>query len=97
MTTVRFGTQEEFILPPPGDEGRIRIPLRDVPHETEQHSTQTRYDQEERMNSRPSRNNQSMYGLREHPAPKTYPDFLIHEITTARNALRKTNITKVTI
>ena len=28
------------------------------------------------MSSRPSRNKQSMYGLRENPKPKTYPDFL---------------------
>ena len=43
------------------------------------------------MSSRPSRNNQSRYRLRKNPTPKKYPDFLIHEITTARNSLRKTN------
>ena len=52
---------------------------------------------EERMSSRPSRNNQSRYRLRENPTPKTYPDFLIHEITAARNALRKANKVNVTI
>ena len=51
--TVRFGTQEEIILPPPRDESRIRIPLRDEPHESHSPQTQTRTNDEERMNSRP--------------------------------------------
>ena len=95
--TVRFGTQEEIVLPPPRDESRIRIPLRDEPHESHSPQTQTRTNDEERMSSRPSSNNQSRYRLRENPTLKTYPDFLIHEITTARNALKKTNNVNVTI
>ena len=95
--TVRFGTHEEIILPPPRKESRIRVPLRDEPHERHSQQTQTRTDDEERMSSRPSRNNQSRYRLRANPTPKTYPDFLIHEITTARKALRKTNNVNVTI
>ena len=95
--TVRFGTQEEIILPPPCDESRIRVPLRDEQHESHSQRTNTQTADEERMSSRPSRNNQSRYRLRENPTPKTYPDFLIHEITSARNALRKTNRVDVTI
>ena len=96
--TVRFGTQEEIILPPlPRDESRIRLPLRDEQHENQSQQTNTQTEDEERMSSRPSRNNQSRYRLRENPTPKTYPDFLIHEITSARNALRKTNKVDVTI
>ena len=95
--TVRFGTQEEIILPPPRDESRIRLPLRDEQHENQSQQTNTLTEDEERMSSRPSRNNQSRYRLRENPTPKTYPDFLIHEITAARNALRKTNKLNVTI
>ena len=94
---VRFGRQEEFVLPPPRDGSWIRIPLRDEQHEREQPRTQTRTDVEDRMSSRPSRKKQSRYGLRENPTPKTYPDFLIHEITTAQNALRKTNNVNLTI
>ena len=95
--TVRFGTQEEIIQPPPCDESRIRIPLRGEQHESHSQQTHTHTDYEERMSSRPSRNNQSRYRLRENPTPKTYPDFLIHEITSARNALRKTNNVNITI
>ena len=96
--TVRFGTQEEIILPPPPrDESRIRVPLRDEQHESHSQRTNTQTEDEERMSSRPSRNNQSRYRLRENPTPKTYPDFLIHEITSARNALRKTNKVDVSI
>ena len=40
-----------------------------------------------------TRTNKSKYSLRENPQPKRYSDFLIHEISTARNALRKTNTT----
>ena len=57
--TVRFGTQEEIILPPPRDESRIRIPLRDEPHESHSQQTRTHSDDEETMSSRTSRNNQS--------------------------------------
>ena len=89
--------QEEIILPPPRDESRIRAPLRYEPQENNSQQTQTQTEDEERMTSRPSRNNQSRYRLRENPTPKTYPDFLIHEITTTRNALRKTNNANVTI
>ena len=96
-TTVRFGTQEEIILPPPRDESRIRLPLRDEQHENLPRQNNTQNEDEERMCSRPSRTNQSRYRLRENPTPKTYPDFLIHEITSARNALRKTNKVDVTI
>ena len=95
--TVRFGTREEIILPPPRDESRIRVPLRDEQHENQSQQTNTQNENEERMSSRPSRSNQSRYRLRENPTPKTYPDFLIHEITSARNALRKTNKIDVTI
>ena len=95
--TVRFGTREEIILPPPRDESRIRVPLRDEQHENQSQQTNTQNEDEERMSSRPSRSNQSRYRLRENPTPKTYPDFLIHEITSARNALRKTNKIDVTI
>ena len=95
--TVRFGTQEETILPPPRAESRIRVPLRDEPHENHPQQTHTQTDDEERISSRPSRNHQSRYRLRENPTPKTYPDFLIHEITSARNALRKTNNVNLTI
>ena len=95
--TVRFGTQEEIILPPPRNESRIGKPLRDEPHESHSQQTHTHIDDEERMSSRPSRNNQSRYRLRENPTAKTYPDFLIHEITSARNALRKTNNINKTI
>ena len=95
--TVRFGTQEEIILPPPRDESRIRVPLRHEQHENQSQQTNTQNEDEERMSSRPSRSNQSRYRLRENPTPKTYPDFLIHEITSARNALRKTNKIDVTI
>ena len=80
-STVRFGTQEEIILPPPRDESRIRIPLRDEPHESHSQQTHTHTDDVEKMSSRPSRNNQSRYRLREKPTPKTYPDFLIHAIS----------------
>ena len=38
-----------------------------------------------------TRTNKSRYTLRENPQPKRYSDFLIHEITNARSALRKTN------
>ena len=95
--TVRFGTQEEIILPPPRDESRISVPLRDEQHENQSQQTNTQTEDEERMSSRPSRNNQSRYRLRENPTPKKYPDFLIHEITSARNSLRKTNKVNVTI
>ena len=95
--TVRFGTQEENILPPHRDESRTRVPLRDEPHENHSQQTHTQTDDEERMSSRPSRNNQGRYRLRENPTPKTYPDFHIHEITSARNALRKTNNVNITI
>ena len=95
--TVRFGTQEEIILPPPRDESRIGVPLRDEPHENHLQQTHTQTDDEEKMSSRPSRNNQSRYRLRENPTPKTYPDFLFHEITSARNELRKTNNVNITI
>ena len=40
-----------------------------------------------------TRTNKSKYSLRENPQPKRYSDFLIHEISTARSALRKTNTT----
>ena len=40
-----------------------------------------------------TRTNKSKYILRENPQPKRYSDFLIHEISTARSALRKTNTT----
>ena len=46
-------------------------------------------EDEKRMSSRPCRTSQSRVRLRENPRP--YPGFLIHEIATARNALRKTN------
>ena len=96
--TVRFGTQEEVILPPPPrNESRTRLPLRDEQHKNQSQQTNTQTEDEERMSSRPSRNNQSRYRLRENPTSKTYPDFLIHEITFARNALRKTNNVDVTI
>ena len=52
---MRFGTQEGFILPPLRNESRIRVPLRDEPHESHSQQTQTRTDEEERMSSRPSR------------------------------------------
>ena len=65
-------------------------------HENPSQQTNTRVEDEERMSSRPSRNNESRYRLRENPTPKTNPDFLIHEITSARNALRKTNQRDVT-
>ena len=96
--TVRFETQEEIILPPPPprDESRIRVPLRDEQHENQSQQTNTQTEDEKRMSSRPSRNNQSRYRLRENPTPKKYPDFLIHEITSARNSLRKTNKVNVT-
>ena len=35
--SVHFGTQEEIILPPPRDDSRIRVPLRDEPHESHSH------------------------------------------------------------
>ena len=90
--TVRIGTQEEIILPPLlPDESRIRVPLRDEQHESHSQRTKTQTEDEERMSSRLCRNNQSRYRLRANPTPKTNPDFLIHEITSARNALRKTN------
>ena len=38
-----------------------------------------------------TRTNKSKYSLRENPQPKRYSDFLIQKISTARNALRKTN------
>ena len=95
--TVRFGTREEIILPPPRDESRIRVPLRDEQHENQSQQTNTQNKDEERMSSRPSRSNQSRYRLRENPTPKKYPDFLIHEITSARNSLRKTNKVDVAI
>ena len=95
--TVHFGTQEELILPPPRDESRIRVPLRDEPHKNHSQQTQRRTDDEGRKSSSPSRNNQSWYILRENPTPKTYPDFLIHDITTARTVLRKTNNVNLTI
>ena len=40
-----------------------------------------------------TKTNKSKYSLRENPQPKRYSDFLIHEISTARSALRKTNTT----
>ena len=40
-----------------------------------------------------TRTNKSKYSLRENPQPKRYSDFLIHEISTARSALRETNTT----
>ena len=96
--TVRFWNAREnySTAPPPRDERRIRVPLRDEQHENQAQQTNTQSEDEERMSSRPSRNNQSRYRLRENPTPKKYPDFLIHEITTARNSLRKTNKVNVT-
>ena len=41
-----------------------------------------------------TRTNKNRYELRENPQPKRYSDFLIHEITKARSALRKTNAVK---
>ena len=78
LPTVRLGTQEEIFLLPARDESRIRVPLRDEQHESHSQRTNTQTEDEERMSSRPSRNNQSRYRLRENPTPKTYPDFLIH-------------------
>ena len=95
--TVRFETQEENIYRPPRDESRIRVPLRDEQHENHSQRTNMQTEDEERISSRPSRNNQSRYRLRENPTQKTYPDFLIHEITSATSALRKTNKVDVTI
>ena len=97
LPTVRFGTQKEIILPLIRDESRIKKPLRAEQHENEQQRTQTRAKDEDRMSSSLSRNNQSRNGLRENPTPKTYQDFLIHEITTARNALRTTKQVNLTI
>ena len=71
--------------------------MRDEQHENQSQQTNTQTEDEERMSSRPSRNNQSRYRLRENPTPKTHPDFLIHEITSVRNALRKSNKVDVTI
>ena len=68
----------------------MTVPLRDQQHECTPQQTQTQTEGGERMSSRPSGNNQSMYRLRENPTTKTYPDFLIHEITAAQNASRKT-------
>ena len=78
LPTVRLGTQKEIILLPARNESRIRVPLRDEQHESHSQRTNTQTEDEERMSSRPSRNNQSRYRLRENPTPKTYPDFLIH-------------------
>ena len=89
--SVRFGLQEEIILPLPRNESEMILPLRtEQPKEANQR-TQAGTEDEDRINSRLSRKNQSSYGLRENPTPKTYPDFLIYEITTVRNALRNNN------
>ena len=47
-STVRFGTQEEIILPPSRDESIIRRPLRDEPHESHSQQTHTHADDEEK-------------------------------------------------
>ena len=59
-----------------------------VPANTE---TPQQVNDDETTNLIATRTNKSKYSLRENPQPKRYSDFLIHEISTARNALRKTN------
>ena len=59
-----------------------------IPINTE---TPQQVNDEETTNRTTTRTNKSKYRLRENPQPKRYSDFLIHEISTARNALRKTN------
>ena len=55
--------------------------------------TPQQVNDDETTNLRATRTNRGKYSLRENPQPKRYSDFLIHEISTARNALRKTNTT----
>ena len=43
---------------------------------------------------RPTRKNQSKYGLERESLTKAFPDFMIHEITQARIALSKINSLK---
>ena len=58
-----------------------------IPANTETHQV----NDDETTNLIATRTNKSKYSLREYPQPKRYSDFLIHEISTARSALRKTN------
>ena len=59
-----------------------------IPINTE---TPQQVNDDETTNLIAMRTNKSKYRLRENPQPKRYSDFLTHEISTAQNALRKTN------
>ena len=59
-----------------------------IPANTE---TPQQVNDDETTNLIATRTNKSKYSLRENPQSKRYSDFLIHEISTARSALRKTN------
>ena len=90
---VSIDLQTETINSPPNDGNRIDS--RPTNNSSETHHSESTPPNEDQHTSPPitSRNNTSRYGLRPNPTPKTYPDFLIHEITNARKLLFKTYTT----
>ena len=85
---VRIDEQPELINSPPNDENLIDLRPTDNSSET-QYSEPTPPNEDQHTSPpKTSRNNTSRYGLRSNPTPKTYPDFLIHDINNARKILR---------
>ena len=85
---MQFNEKDE-IIPQEIIEGTSKQPEPStIPANTE---TPQQVNDDETTSLIATRTNKSKYSLRENPQPKRYSDFLIHEISTARNALRKTN------
>ena len=85
---MQFNENDE-IIPQESIEDTSKQPEQStIPDNTE---TPQQVNDDETTNLIATRTNKSKYSLRENPQPKRYSDFLIHEISTARSALRKTN------
>ena len=85
---VQFNENDEIIPQDiTEDTSKPPKPLK-IPTNTE---TPQQVNNDETPNLIATRTNKSKCSLRENPQPKRYSDFLIHEISTARNALRRTN------
>ena len=87
---VQFNKNDEIIPQEIIDDTATQPEPSTIPANTE---TPQQVNDDETPSLIATRTNKSKYSLRENPQPKRYSDFLIHEISTARSALRKTNTT----
>ena len=85
---MQFNENDE-IIPQENIEDTSKQPeISTTPANTE---TPQQVNDDETTNLIATRTNKSKYSLHKNPQPERYSDFLMHEISTARSALRKTN------